>query len=67
MKETTTKKSMPQQNQTRPRGGHGMMMQGEKAKDFSGSMAKLIAYLGAYKWAILFVWVLAIISTIFTI
>ena len=67
MKETTTQKSMPQQNQTRPRGGHGMMMQGEKAKDFSGSMAKLIAYLGAYKWAILFVWVLAIISTIFTI
>ncbi|RFU94058.1 ABC transporter ATP-binding protein [Sphaerochaeta halotolerans] len=67
MKETTTKKSMPQRNPTRPRGGHGMMMQGEKAKDFSGSMAKLIAYLGAYKWAILFVWVLAIISTIFTI
>ncbi|MBG0767353.1 MAG: hypothetical protein H0S77_07090, partial [Spirochaetaceae bacterium] len=56
MKETTTKKSMPQRNPTRPRGGHGMMMQGEKAKDFSGSMAKLIAYLGAYKWAILFVW-----------
>jgi ATP-binding cassette subfamily B protein len=58
---------MPQQNQTRPRGGHGMMMQGEKAKDFSGSMAKLIAYLGAYKWAILFVWILAIVSTVFTI
>jgi ATP-binding cassette subfamily B protein len=67
MKETTTQKSMPQQNQTRPRGGHGMMMQGEKAKDFSGSMAKLIAYLGAYKWAILFVWILAIVSTVFTI
>jgi ATP-binding cassette subfamily B protein len=44
-----------------------MMMPGEKAKDFSGSMAKLIAYLGVYKWAILFVWVLAIVSTIFTI
>jgi ATP-binding cassette subfamily B protein len=44
-----------------------MMMQGEKAKDFSGSMAKLIAYLGAYKWAILFVWILAIVSTVFTI
>jgi ATP-binding cassette subfamily B protein len=67
MKETTTKKSMPQRNPTRPRGGHGMMMQGEKAKDFSGSMAKLIAYLGAYKWAILFVWILAIVSTVFTI
>lgn len=58
---------MPQRNPTRPRGGHGMMMQGEKAKDFSGSMAKLIAYLGAYKWAILFVWILAIVSTVFTI
>ena len=50
-------------------GGPGMhgMMAGEKAKDFSGTMAKLIGYLGNYVWLILFVWVLAIVSTIFTI
>ncbi|WP_332445821.1 ABC transporter ATP-binding protein [Sphaerochaeta sp.] len=65
--EHTTPKSTPQRGPIGPRGGHGMMMPGEKAKDFSGSMAKLIAYLGVYKWAILFVWVLAIVSTIFTI
>jgi ATP-binding cassette subfamily B protein len=50
-------------------GGPGMhgMMAGEKAKNFSGTMAKLIAYLGSYIWMILFVWVLAIASTVFTI
>ncbi|MEL7608904.1 MAG: ABC transporter ATP-binding protein [Bacillota bacterium] len=45
---------------------HGMMP-GAKAKDFKGSMAKLIAYLGSYKWTILFVWLLAVASTVFTI
>jgi ATP-binding cassette subfamily B protein len=50
-------------------GGPGMhgMMAGEKAKNFSGTMAKLIAYLGNYIWMILFIWVLAIASTVFTI
>ena len=50
-------------------GGPGMhgMMAGEKAKDFSGTMAKLIGYLGNYVYLILFVWVLAIVSTVFTI
>jgi ATP-binding cassette subfamily B protein len=43
------------------------MMAGEKAKNFSGTMAKLIAYLGNYIWMILFIWVLAIASTVFTI
>ena len=47
-------------------GRHGMMA-GEKAKDFSGTMAKLIGYLGKYVWMILFVWLLAVISTVFTI
>ena len=45
---------------------HGMMA-GEKAKDFSGTMAKLIGYLGKYVWMILLVWLLAVISTVFTI
>ncbi|WP_320128356.1 ABC transporter ATP-binding protein [uncultured Sphaerochaeta sp.] len=52
-----------------PMGGPGMhgMMAGEKAKNFTGSMSKLINYLGKYSWTILFVWILAIISTVFTI
>ncbi|KMY54063.1 multidrug ABC transporter ATP-binding protein [Bacillus sp. FJAT-27231] len=48
------------------RGGPNMM-QGQKAKDFKGTMKQLIAYLGAYKWTIIFVWILAILSTVFTI
>lgn len=51
-------------------GGPGMMaamMPGAKAKDFKGSMSKLIGYLGKHKATILFVWILAIISTIFVI
>jgi ATP-binding cassette subfamily B protein len=49
-----------------PGGPHGMMP-GEKAKDFSKSMSRLIGYLGKYTWAIVFVWIVAIISTVFTI
>lgn len=49
-----------------PMGGRGMMS-GVKAKDFKGSLAKLLDYLGAHKWTILFVWILAIASTVFTI
>ncbi|MEE6451943.1 ABC transporter ATP-binding protein [Gottfriedia acidiceleris] len=43
------------------------MAPGQKAKDFKGSMAKLMSYLGAHKKTIVFVFVLAIISTVFTI
>ncbi|HZK43565.1 MAG TPA: ABC transporter ATP-binding protein [Syntrophomonadaceae bacterium] len=38
-----------------------------KAKDFKGSMAKLIGYLGKHKINILFVVILAIFSTVFTV
>ncbi|WP_066287806.1 ABC transporter ATP-binding protein [Bacillus sp. FJAT-29937] len=48
------------------RGGPNMM-EGKKAKDFKGTMKQLVQYLGAYKWTIIFVWILAILSTIFTI
>ena len=44
-------------------GGHAGMMKGEKARDFKGTMGKLIAYLGKYKGAILIVFVFAIAST----
>jgi len=47
--------------------GRGAMMTGAKAKDFKGSMRKLIGYLGRYQWKIIFVWVLAIASTVFMI
>lgn len=47
--------------------GHRAMMRGEKAKNFKGTIKQLIGYLGAYKWTILFVWLLAIVSTVFTI
>ncbi|WP_432707050.1 ABC transporter ATP-binding protein [Gottfriedia acidiceleris] len=43
------------------------MAPGQKAKDFKGSMAKLMSYLGAHKKTIVFVFILAIISTVFTI
>ena len=46
------------------RGGPmGGMMRGEKAKDFGGTMKKLVAYLGRYRTAVLFVWGLAVLST----
>ncbi|MEH7612879.1 ABC transporter ATP-binding protein [Gottfriedia acidiceleris] len=43
------------------------MAPGQKAKDFKGSMAKLMSYLGAHKKTIVIVFILAIISTVFTI
>lgn len=46
-------------------GGHGMP--GEKAKDFKGTMKKLMSYLGMYKVPFLFVAIFAIGSTIFNI
>ncbi|MFA9379815.1 MAG: ABC transporter ATP-binding protein [Acetanaerobacterium sp.] len=53
-----------------PMGGgmrHGNMMVGAKAKDFKGSIAKLVGYLGKYKATIIFVWILAIASTVFIV
>lgn len=62
------------QNQVGGRGpGNGHMfgrnipMAGQKAKDFKGSMAKLLSYLGVYKTTIMLVFLLAIVSTVFTI
>lgn len=46
---------------------HGGMGTGEKAKDFKGTIKKLMEYLGNYKFAILFVIIFAIGSTVFTI
>lgn len=46
--------------------GHGPMP-GEKAKDFKGTMKKLMGYMGKYKIALLFVVIFAIGSTVFNI
>ncbi len=49
----------------RPGGGPmAMMRRGEKPRDFKGTLTKLIRYLGRYKWLIIFIWLLAIASTV---
>ncbi|BDF34842.1 ABC transporter [Lachnospiraceae bacterium] len=51
-----------------PMGGpHGAAMAGEKARDFKGTMKKLMNYMGKYKIAIFFVFIFAIGGTIFSI
>lgn len=50
-----------------PRHGPGMMVPGEKAKDFKGTFRKLLNYLGRYKFSILAVMLFAMASTVFAI
>ncbi len=45
------------------RGGPMAMMKGDKARDFKGTMAKLVEYLGKYKVTVLVVLVFAVAST----
>ncbi|HHY81725.1 MAG TPA: ABC transporter ATP-binding protein [Clostridiales bacterium] len=51
------------------RGGPGPvgMMPGEKARDFKGSMKKLISHLSPYKVKIIIVMIFAVLSAVFTI
>lgn len=51
----------------RPMHGPGAMMPGEKAKDFKGTMRKLLAYLSRFLPAVIFVLVCAALSTVFSI
>lgn len=56
----------------RPRGpmgghGHGGMMAGEKAKDFKGTMKKLLLYMKRYKFRLLIMLLFAVAGTVFTI
>jgi ATP-binding cassette, subfamily B, multidrug efflux pump len=62
----------PQTTRRPMAGGHGpmgggMMMGGQKARDFNGTMLKLFQYLGSYKISISIVLILAVASTIFSI
>lgn len=47
--------------------GTGGMVPGEKAKNFKGTVRKLLQYMGRYKFGILFVLVFAVASTVFGI
>ena len=51
----------------RHRGPGGRMMPGEKAKDFKGTIGKLVRYMGNYKFGILAVIIFAVGSTVFNI
>lgn len=60
MAETRTPRRMPH-------GPGGRMGAGEKAKDFKGTMKKLLAYIGKYRIGILFVMIFAVGGTVFNI
>ncbi len=52
----------------RPMGGPGRgMAPGEKAKDFKGSIGKMLRYMGKYKIAVVFVMIIAACSTVFSV
>ena len=57
-----TRRNAPRRNH-----GHVMGAPAEKAKDFKGTMRKLLSYMGAYKIGLLFVIIFAIISTVFNV
>lgn len=71
----TTQSSTRNQNQPRrgpmghggPMGGPMGMMGGEKARDFKGTLARLVQYLAPYRLPILVVMLFAATSTIFNI
>jgi ATP-binding cassette subfamily B protein len=48
-------------------GPGGMMVPGEKARNFKGSMKQLISYLGPFRWSILFMMLMAAGGTVFSI
>ena len=54
-------------NKRRNHPGRPSMGNGEKAKDFKGTMAKLIRYLKPYYLKLIFVMIFAVGSTIFSI
>ncbi|WP_294551421.1 ABC transporter ATP-binding protein [uncultured Pseudoflavonifractor sp.] len=62
--------SETKQNHSAPRRGpmgHGGMRPGEKAKDFKGTIGKLLAYMGRYKIGLFFVLLFAAGSTVFNV
>jgi ATP-binding cassette subfamily B protein len=49
-----------------PRGG-GIQMQGEKPRDFKGTLRKFIQYIGKFKAQVVAVMIFAVVSTVFAI
>ena len=47
--------------------GHGRMMPGEKARDFTGSLRKMLAFMGQFKTLVFVVLAFAVGSTVFNI
>lgn len=47
--------------------GHGPGAPVEKAKDFKGTIGKILAYMGSYKPALIVVLIFAIASTVFNV
>ncbi len=72
-KELDDLKSVSRQRGRRPRGPHGpggphgRMMPGEKARDFKGTMGKLIHFMGRFKFALVVALLFAIGSTAFNV
>ncbi|USK55404.1 ABC transporter ATP-binding protein/permease [Cytobacillus solani] len=64
-----SKKKKPQDSQQMGQGpgGGSMMMMGQKAKDFKGTLRRLLAYLKPRRYQLAAVFVAAILSTIFMI
>ncbi len=68
-----TNQNQPKKQEPRPMGGgpmggaQGMLQGGEKARDFKGTMSRLIKVMSPYKATIIIVFVFAIGSTIFSI
>lgn len=51
-----------------PRGGPaGMMMKGQKAKNFKGTLSRLVGYLRPHRFSLLIVLITAVLSTVFSI
>jgi len=63
-------KGAPRAGAFGPGSGHGpggMMMGGQKAKNFKGTMRNLLAYMRPYRLTIIAVFIFAVASTVFTI
>ena len=56
----------PKKGPGRGPGGRGMMP-GEKAKDFKGTILKLLSYIGSYKVGVIVVMIFAVASTLFNV
>jgi ATP-binding cassette subfamily B protein len=70
MSENQNNKVNPPKRRGGPGPGHGgpmAMMKGEKARDFKGTMKKLISYLSVYKFSVITVFIFAAASSIFAI